>query len=219
MQTKSNEQLCALAQKGDTAARDLLLKNNLGFICKTANELYQSMNLSESNLCLDQDDLIQEGSIGLLNAVTRFDASRSLKFLTYAAQAIRNAMIDFVRAEVAQFEAKISEKDGVGFQLIRLEDILNEEDQMQRIEAIAHPFVLSPEDIYIKKEEVWELYQALRELNAREQTYLLYRFGFLDDIEHPLIGTAVHFHLTESRAKRTEKEAMDHLRSQLPWWF
>lgn len=219
MQTRSNEQLCTLAQKGDAAARDLLLENNLGFIRKTANELYQSMNLSESNLCLDQDDLIQEGSIGLLNAVTRFDDSRGMKFLTYAASAIRNAMIDFVRAEVSQFEIKISEKDGLRFQLIRLEDILSEEEQMQRIEAIAHPFVLSPEEIYIKKEEIRELYQALQELNDREQTYLLYRFGFSDDIEHPLIGTAVHFHLTESRAKRTEKEAMEHLRSQLLWWF
>ncbi len=142
-----------------------------------------------------------------------------MKFLTYAAPAIRNAMIDFVRTEATQFEPKITEKDGLGFQLIRLEDILSEEEQMQRIEAIAHPFVLSPEDIYIKKEEVWELYQAVRELNAREQTYLLYRFGFTDDIEHPLIGTAVHFHLTESRAKRMEKEAIKHLRSQLPWWY
>lgn len=219
MQSKSNEQLCALAQKGDPVALDLLLENNLGFIRKTANELYQSMNLSESSLCLDQDDLIQEGSIGLLNAIPHFDDDRGIKFLTYAAPAIRNGMIDFVRAEISQFETKISEKDGLGFQLVRLQDILSEEAQMQRIEAIAHPFVLSPEEIYIKKEEIGELYQALWELNDRDQTYLLYRFGFLDDIEHPLIGTAVHFHLTESRAKRTEKEAMDHLRSQLPWWF
>ena len=34
MKKQDNEQLCALAQKGDTEARDLLLKNNLGFIRK-----------------------------------------------------------------------------------------------------------------------------------------------------------------------------------------
>ena len=39
MKKQDNEQLCALAQKGDTEARDLLLKNNLGFIRKTANEI------------------------------------------------------------------------------------------------------------------------------------------------------------------------------------
>ena len=31
MKKQDNEQLCALAQKGDTEARDLLLKNNMGF--------------------------------------------------------------------------------------------------------------------------------------------------------------------------------------------
>ena len=34
MPTRSNEQLCRLAQEGDTAARDILLEKNLGFIWK-----------------------------------------------------------------------------------------------------------------------------------------------------------------------------------------
>lgn len=45
MQTPSNEQLCVLMKKGNASARDLLLENNLGFIRKTANEIYQSMGL------------------------------------------------------------------------------------------------------------------------------------------------------------------------------
>ena len=56
-------------------------------------------------------------------------------------------------------------------------------------------------------------------LSAREQTYLLYRFGFTDDMAHPLLGTALHFHLSESRAKRTEEQALDNLWLELPWWF
>ena len=34
MPTLSNEHLCKLAQAGDTTARDILLKSNLGFIRK-----------------------------------------------------------------------------------------------------------------------------------------------------------------------------------------
>ena len=49
--------------------------------------------------------------------------------------------------------------------------------------------------------------------------YLLYRYGFTDDIEHPLIGTAIHFNLSESRAKKIEEDAMDNLWLELPWWF
>ena len=220
MKNRTNEQLCALAQKGDTEARSLLVEQNAGFLRKTAGELYQSMNLAQSNLCVDCEDLVQEGSIGLLSAAAGFDAARGIKFLTYAAPAIRNAMTDLIRAELAQFEQKaLHGENTLGIQIIRLEEVRSEEEQAQRIEAIAHPLARSPEETYIQKETLAELYRALRKLSAREQTYLLYRFGFTDDMAHPLIGTALHFHLTESRAKRTEEQSLDNLWLELPWWF
>ena len=104
MKNRTNEQLCALAQKGDAEACSLLVEQNLGFLCKTAGELYRSMNLAQSDLCVDCEDLVQEGSIGLLSAAAGFDSARGIKFLTYAAPAIRNAMTNFIRAEFDQFE-------------------------------------------------------------------------------------------------------------------
>lgn len=220
MQTPSNEQFCVFIQKGDAAARDSLLENNLGFIRKTANEIHQSMILTENGFMIDRDDLEQEGSLGLLKAAELFDAEKGMKFLTYAAPAIRNAMIDLIRSEYAQFEQKLTtEKDGVVFQIIRLNDLLSDEDKALREEAISHPPAKTPEQIYIEKENIRELYDALKKLSTREQTYLLYRYGFTDDIEHTLIGTAIHFHLNESRAKRMEEQAMDNLWVELPWWF
>ena len=64
-----------------------------------------------------------------------------------------------------------------------------------------------------------ELYDGLKRLPQREQTYLLYRYGFTDGEEHPLIGTAIYFHLTKGRAKKTEEQAMDNLWLELPWWL
>ena len=220
MQSMSNEQLCLRAQKGDTAARDLLLENNLGFIRKTATELYQSMALAETELAIDRDDLEQEGCIGLLNAIGSFDADRGSKFLTYAAPSIRNAMMDLIRAGFSQFEQQVADdKNGLGFRFVRLDEILSDEERLQRIEAIADPLAKSPERIVTEQETYRELYDALDKLSPREQTYLLYRYGFTDGVEHPLIGTALHFHLSESRAKRTEETAMDNLWLELPWWF
>ena len=220
MQSMSNEQLCLRAQKGDDAARDLLLENNLGFIRKTANELYQSMGLAETELAIDRDDLEQEGCIGLLNAIGSFDADRGSKFLTYAAPSIRNAMMDLIRAGFSQFEQQVADdKNGLGFRFVRLDEILSDEERLQRIEAIADPLAKSPERIVTEQETYRELYDALDKLSPREQTYLLYRYGFTDGVEHPLIGTALHFHLSESRAKRTEETAMDNLWLELPWWF
>lgn len=220
MQSMSNEQLCLRAQKGDGAARDLLLENNLGFIRKTANELYQSMALAETELAIDRDDLEQEGCIGLLNAIGSFDADRGSKFLTYAAPSIRNAMMDLIRAGFSLFEQQVADdKNGLGFRFVRLDEILSDEERLQRIEAIADPLAKSPERVVTEQETYRELYDALDKLSPREQTYLLYRYGFTDGMEHPLIGTAMHFHLSESRAKRTEETAMDNLWLELPWWF
>ena len=152
MPTRSNEQLCRLAQAGDTAARDILLESNLGFIRKIALEQYRSMGLDENDIGIDLDDLVQEGSIGLLNAIPLFDAGRGMKFLTYAAPAIRNAMTDCIRAALAQFEQRmVDKKNGPGFQRVYLDDILSDDERMLRIEAIADPHTQTPEQIYICK--------------------------------------------------------------------
>ena len=99
MPTRSNEQLCELAQAGDMAACDILLENNQGFIRKIALEQYRSLGLDENDIGIDLDDLVQEGSIGLLNTIPLFDAERGMKFLTYAAPAVRNAMTNCIRAD------------------------------------------------------------------------------------------------------------------------
>ena len=221
----TNERLCALAQKGDEAARELLIEKNMGFIVQTADLVYRSSSLEGSDLNIDVDDLVQEGSIGLLRAVDGFDPARKLKFLTYAAPAIKNAMLDLVHTAQMSFEHRMTTakvKDGVeglGLERVYLDEILPGDERLLRIEAIADPYALPPEQAFIKVETLWELYAALDKLEPREQTYLLYRFGFTDDVGHTLIGTAIHFHLSESRAKKLEGEAMDNLWLELPWWF
>ena len=216
----TNEQLCVLAQKGEEAARSLLLENNMGFIRSTANSMYVSMALAESGLSIDQDDLTQEGSLGLLDAIGQFAPDKKVKFLTYAAPAIRNAMIDLVRSERAKYEYRMTvseNEDDNGLKRIYLDKVLSGEERMLRIEAIADPYVKTPEQIYIEAETMQELYAALEKLPDRGRTYLLYRYGFTDDIEHPLIGAAVHFNLSENRAKCTEKQALKLMRQELQW--
>ena len=177
MKKQDNEQLCALAQKGDTEARDLLLKNNMGFIRKTANEIYMKSNLAESDLSTETSDLEQEGCLGLLTAIPLFDSSKGIKFLTYAAPFIRNTMTDLIRDVFSQYEQRMtSTTDGLALQKIRLDEILPGEERLMRIEAIADPTVKSPEQIYVDKETMRELYEGLGRLSEREQAYLLYRY-------------------------------------------
>ena len=218
----TNERLCVLAQKGDESARELLVEKNMGFIIQTADLVYRSSSLEGSDLNIDVDDLVQEGSIGLLRAVDGFDPARKLKFLTYAAPAIKNAMIDLVHTAQMSFEHRLSTakvKDGVeglGLERVYLDELLPGDERLLRIEAIANPYALPPEQAYIKTETLWELYAALDKLEPREQTYLLYRFGFTDDIEHTLTGAAIHFHLSENRTELLEDRSLDTLRTKMP---
>lgn len=218
---QTNERLCALAQEGDAAALDSLIDNNKSFIGKVANDLFRSMNLAQAGLNLDTDDLKQAGNLGLWKTVPKFDAARGMKFLTYAAPAIRNAMMDMVRDAFAAFEQRMvtEDKDGICYQRVSLDDVLPGEEQLRRIEAIADPYAMQPQTIMEEQESRRELYDGLKRLTQREQTYLLYRYGFTDGEEHPLIGTAIYFHLTKGRAKKTEEQAMDNLWLELPWWF
>lgn len=214
----TNERLCALAQKGDEAARELLVEKNMGFIVQTADLVYRSSSLESSDLNIDVDDLVQEGSIGLLRAIDGFEPARKLKFLTYAAPAIKNVMIDLVHTEQMSFEhrmttAKVKDDvEGLGLERVYLDEILPGDERLLRIEAIAAPYALPPEQAFIKAETLCELYAALDKLEPRGQTYVLYRFGFTDDIEHTLIGAAIHFHLSENRTKLLEDRSLDTLR-------
>ena len=218
----TNERLCALARGGDEGARDLLVEKNMGFIIQTADLVYRSSSLEGSDLNIDVDDLVQEGSIGLLRAVDGFDPARKLKFLTYAAPAIKNAMIDLVHTEQMSFEYRMATakvKDGVeglGLERVYLDEVLPGDERLLRIEAIADPYALPPEQAFIKAETLCELYAALDKLEPRGQTYVLYRFGFTDDIEHTLIGAAIHFHPSENRTKLLEDRSLDTLRKGMP---
>jgi RNA polymerase sigma factor for flagellar operon FliA len=49
--------------------------------------------------CVTLDDLIGAGTIGLIQAVDRFQPSRGLQFATYAKHRIQGAMLDFLREE------------------------------------------------------------------------------------------------------------------------
>ena len=147
-----------------------------------------------------------------MGCVEKFNPDGGNKFLTYAAPAIRNSMIDYIRSQSTSFEAK-----HMG-EIVSLDEVMKFENR-DRHAFIPDSNMTNPAQIYIAKETHEELHAALDAISNREREYLLYRFGFEDDMEHPLTETAEHFFLSESRAKSTEKLALDNVWLELPWWF
>lgn len=208
----TNEQLCALAKRGDVDAQNLLIENNLRFIKKTAYEVWSAQAELNRSLQISLDDLVQEGSLGLLGCIDSYNPNSGNLFLTYAASAIRNAMIDYVRSQNVPFEAKNLNS------IVSLDELAKDEVQSKH-NFIADPTKQTPEQIYLAQERHDDIHRALEMIEAREERYFRYRFGFEDDTEHPLTETAKRFHLSESRAKKTEAQALDNVWLELPWWY
>lgn len=79
------EKYARLAVQGDKEAKELLIKSNLRFVVNVAKQ-YQNKGLPIS-------DLINEGNIGLINAIDKYDVTRGYHFISYAVWWIRQAIL------------------------------------------------------------------------------------------------------------------------------
>lgn len=76
-----------------SAARDEFLVTQMPLVHRIARSLYKKLPKS-----VDIDDLISAGTIGLIEALSRFDPERNVDFGAYARIRIRGAMVDSLRA-------------------------------------------------------------------------------------------------------------------------
>ena len=78
-------------KRGDLEAKQLMVESNLRLVLAVARPFAgQGVPLS---------DLVQEGTIGLVRAVERFDHRRGARFSTYAVVLIRRSILDAVGGE------------------------------------------------------------------------------------------------------------------------
>ena len=217
MKDLTNEQLCVLAQAGDEQAVSLLIEANLPFVRKVANQIVENPVWQEhlSSCGVGFDDLVQVGSIGLWRAIDNYELSSGVKFLTYAAPAIRRSMSDLIRQYSRDTVWQLRHDKANAWKIIYLDEDLDDTEDDTVETLISSPCAKLPEQIYIEQETAAELHEAMDALPDRENVYVQYRFGFGDGKGHPLTETARYFHLTESRTKSVEHSALKLLRHEL----
>jgi RNA polymerase primary sigma factor len=182
-------------------------------------------------------DLVQEGNIGLMKAVDRFQYRRGFKFSTYATwwirQAITRAIADHsrtIRIPVHMVETlnriarvnrsmvndlgreptpeELAQKTGVPARKVRL--ILESSRNFLEDKSAE-----SPNETLITQDLTTQVERALSTLSPKEKEILRLRFGIGEEGEHTLEEVGRRFSVTRERIRQIETKALRKLRHPL----
>ena len=152
---------------------------------------------------LSCDDYEQEGRIALLHAAERYVLEKG-KFLTYAAVVVRTAMLDALQQTHPEINTVSLEENQTAVEAMQSDNPVQSRD-------IYHK---SPEQLYLDKEKLLALYDAMNRSSLRDAAWVRHRFGF-DGEPCALAAAARDYGLSTSRARRIEDEALRHIRENL----
>jgi RNA polymerase primary sigma factor len=158
--TEEERHLSEQILQGDNNARKRLIEANLRLVVKIAR--------SYCNQDVSLMDLIQEGNIGLMRAVEKFDYKRNIKFSTYAAWWIRQGINRFMTEKRRP---------------IRLPH--NKEELLRKIQLVYHSlsqrYMREPRSIEIAEELGVSIYKVESLLSMSQNFFSLEGDSYNDD--------------------------------------
>ncbi len=197
--TPEEEKECLLRlQKGEARAKEELILHNMRLVAHVAKK-YQG---GEE----DVEDLISIGTIGLIKAVTTFDADFGNRFATYAVRCIENELLmHFRRAKKTRLEVSLYEPIGTdkeGKQIHLMEVLLVDETDIASLMETHHD---------------WEIIKNNMEkvLSEREYMIICKRYGLNQEKECTQREIAKDLNISRSYVSRIEKKALEKLRKLL----
>lgn len=126
---EQEQELARRIEKGDTEAKQELIRANLKLVITIARK-----NIHMSGLPMI--DLIQEGNLGLLTAVEKFDYKLGYKFSTYAGWWIKQAMFKaiseqshcmkipvYIQETLSKFSKVRAQMEQISNSTVKLEDV------------------------------------------------------------------------------------------------
>jgi len=142
--TKEEEEYMKKEDERGEQAKRLLSEANLRLVINTARRFSSSSGM-------DFADLIQEGSLGLLKAVTKFDYTRGNKFSTYATGWIKQAITRAIADQGRTIRIPVHMNETINKLNRKERELTNTLGHKPSIEQIAEAMDMTPEKITMIK--------------------------------------------------------------------
>jgi RNA polymerase primary sigma factor len=154
--TREEEHAVAVrARQGDASAKEKLVRHNLGLVVAIARKQRRgSVRL---------DDLVQEGNVGLMRAIEKFDPHAGTRFATYATWWIRAYIWKYLkeaRSTVRPQSGTVAQPD------FSLDSAIDEDGDVSYLERIKDEGP-RPEETYLSSEGDRQVRQALGKVRKR----------------------------------------------------
>jgi RNA polymerase sigma factor (sigma-70 family) len=177
--------LALLVREGDRGARNRLVEANVALVAHLARRMRPaSSHVSHA-------DLVQEGVLGLMQAVERFDPDRGHRFSTYATWWIRGSILRALRAAPSQ--VSLTAHDGLVEQLPADGD--------------------DPVEDAARGADAAGLEELLDALPARSRRVVALRYGLEGRPAQSVAEVARSMGTSQARVRRIEEHALARLRA------
>jgi len=221
--SREEEEICARkAAAGDQKEKERLIVSNLRFVVSIAVK-YQ-------NLGLPLMDLINEGNMGLIRAVEKFDVNKGFKFISYARWWIRHFILKAIFEQSTsiklplKYASQLSKNDEVNdtemvqklrqiYRPVSLDQKLSEDNNSDTILDLVDSNKYDLPDKVVMEQNLKEIISEIMfKLKPIERDVISRHFGLNGKPPLTLKEIGEKYNLTKERIRQIEHTALDKLR-------